>query len=35
VIKAVHRGTVARDTCISQVELRGQLEKKPEIKGAR
>jgi hypothetical protein len=35
VIKAVHRGTSARDTCISRVELRAKLEKKPEIKGAR
>ena len=35
VIKAVHRGTSARDTCISKVDLRGKLAKKPEIKGAR
>ena len=35
VIKAVHRGTSARDTCISRVELRAKLEKKPEIQGAR
>jgi hypothetical protein len=35
VIKAVHRGTSARDTCISRVELRAKLAKKPEIQGAR
>jgi hypothetical protein len=35
VIKAVHRGTSARDTCISRVELRAKLEKKPQIQGAR
>lgn len=35
VIKAVHRGTSAGDTCISQVELRAKLAKKPEIKGSR
>ena len=35
VIKAVHRGTSARDTCISDVELRGQLSEKPKIQPAR
>lgn len=35
VIKAVHRGTSARDTCISQVELRGKLSKKPKFNPAR
>jgi hypothetical protein len=35
VIKAVHRGTVARDTCISLVELRAKLSKKPKIQPAR
>jgi hypothetical protein len=35
VIKGVHRGTQFRDTCISQVELRAPLEKKPEVHGAR
>jgi hypothetical protein len=35
VIKGVHRGTQFRDTCISLVELRAPLAKKPEIKGAR
>ena len=34
VIKAVHRGT-ARDTCISQVELRGKLSQKPKFQPAR
>jgi hypothetical protein len=34
VIKAVHRGR-DRDTCISQVELRGKLAKKPEFNPAR
>jgi hypothetical protein len=35
VIKGVYRGTQFRDTCISLVELRAPLTKKPEIKGAR
>jgi hypothetical protein len=35
VIKGVHRGTQFRDTCISLVELRAPLAKKPEIQGAR
>lgn len=35
VIKGVHRGTQFRDTCISKVELRAPLDKKPEIQGAR
>jgi len=35
VIKAVHRGTQFRDTCISLVELRAPLAKKPEIHPAR
>jgi hypothetical protein len=35
VIKAVYRGTQFRDTCISLVELRAPLTKKPEIQPAR
>jgi len=35
VIKGVHRGTQSRDTCISLVELRAPLSKKPEVHGAR
>jgi hypothetical protein len=35
VIKGVHRGTQFRDTCISLVELRAPLNKKPEIQHAR
>jgi hypothetical protein len=35
VIKAVHRGTKARDTCLAWVEVRSKLEKKPEIQHAR
>jgi hypothetical protein len=35
VIKGVHRGTRFRDTCISLVELRAPLSKKPEIQPAR
>ncbi len=35
VIKGVHRGTQFRDTCISSVELRAPLSKKPEVHGAR
>jgi hypothetical protein len=35
VIKGVYRGTQFRDTCISFVELRAPLSKKPEIHGAR
>jgi hypothetical protein len=31
VIKAVHRGTQYRDTCISLVKLRAALAQKPEI----
>jgi hypothetical protein len=34
-IKGVHRGTQFHDTCISLVELRAPLSKKPEIQGAR
>ncbi len=34
-IKRVHRGTAARDTCISSVELRGKLSEKPKIQPAR
>jgi hypothetical protein len=35
VIKKVHRGTSARDTCISQLRLRGKLSEKPKIQPAR
>jgi hypothetical protein len=35
VIKALHRGTSAHDTCISEVELRGRLSEKPKIQPAR
>ncbi|MGC1320546.1 MAG: hypothetical protein WA849_00035 [Candidatus Udaeobacter sp.] len=35
VIKGAHRGTQFRDTCISLVELRAPLSKKPEVHGAR
>ena len=35
VIKGVHRGTQFRDTCISFVELRAPLSKKPEFTCAR
>jgi hypothetical protein len=35
VIKGVHRGRQVRDTCISLVELRAPLAKKPEVQGAR
>ena len=35
VIKSVYRGTQFRDTCISLVELRTPLTKKPEVQGAR
>src|SRR5438876_5016476 len=35
VIKGVYRGTQFRDTCISLVELRAPLAKKPEVHGAR
>jgi hypothetical protein len=35
VIKGVHRGTQFRDTCISLVELRAPLSKKPKIQHAR
>jgi hypothetical protein len=34
-IKAVHRGSAARDTCISAVDLRGKLSKKPSIRPSR
>ncbi len=34
-IKAVHRGTAARDTCISSVRLKGKLANKPEYHPAR
>jgi hypothetical protein len=34
-IKKVHRGTTARDTCISRVELLGKLSQKPKIQPAR
>ena len=34
-IKAVHRGTSARDTCIKRLELRGKLTQKPKINPAR
>src|SRR5436190_10742367 len=35
VIKSVYRGTQFHDTCISLVELRAPLTKKPEVHGAR
>jgi hypothetical protein len=35
VIKGVHRGSQFRDTCISFVQLRAPLSKKPEVHGAR
>jgi hypothetical protein len=35
VIKGVHRGTEFRDTCISLVQLRAALSKKPEVQAAR
>ncbi len=35
VIKAVHRGTAAQDTCISLVELRARLSQKPKFQPAR
>jgi hypothetical protein len=34
-IKAVHRGSVARDTCISLVELLGKLSEKPKFRPSR
>jgi hypothetical protein len=34
-IKAVHKGTAARDTCISALTLRGKLAEKPKITPAR
>src|ERR1044072_3725340 len=34
-IKAVHRGTGARDTCISQVSLRAKLSQKPKYHQSR
>lgn len=35
VIREVHRGTVARDTCISAIRLKGKLASKPEFQPAR
>ncbi|HEX8280858.1 MAG TPA: hypothetical protein VF551_05745 [Chthoniobacterales bacterium] len=35
VIKAVHRGTAARDTCISSLRLKAKLASKPEFQPAR
>ena len=35
VIKAVHRGTAARDTCISSLRLKAKLADKPEFQPAR
>lgn len=35
VIKGVHRGTAARDTCISDVRLKGKLAQKPKFQPAR
>ena len=35
VIKKVHPGSDSHDTCISQVELKAKLSKKPQIQGAR
>jgi hypothetical protein len=34
-IKAVHRGTATRDTCISLLELRGKLTQKPKLHPSR
>ena len=34
-IKGVHKGTAARDTCISSLLLRGTLSEKPQIRPAR
>jgi hypothetical protein len=34
-IKGVHRGSAARDTCISAIDLRAKLSKKPTIQPAR
>jgi hypothetical protein len=34
-IKGVHKGTAARDTCISSLTLRGKLSEKPKITPAR
>lgn len=34
-IKGVHRGSAARDTCVSAVDLRAKLSKKPTIQPAR
>ena len=34
-IKAVHRGTAARDTCISSIRLKGKLAEKPTFHPAR
>jgi hypothetical protein len=35
VIKKVHAGSGAHDTCISRVEVRAKLAQKPEIRPAR
>jgi hypothetical protein len=35
VTKGVHRGTAARDTCISALRLKAKLAAKPEIQPAR
>jgi len=35
VIKAVHRGTAAHDTCIGELQLRGKLSQKPKFQAAR
>ena len=35
VIKKVHPGTLSHDTCISRVDLRAKLSKKPAITPAR
>ena len=35
VIKGVHRGTAARDTCISEVRLKAKLASKPKVNPAR
>ncbi|HEX8680135.1 MAG TPA: hypothetical protein VF683_09255, partial [Chthoniobacterales bacterium] len=34
-IKAVHRGTAARDTCISSLRLKAKLATRPEFQPAR
>jgi hypothetical protein len=35
VIKGVHRGTAARDTCISSIRLKAKLAEKPRFSPAR